>query len=88
MPVRFDDIGHLLKAFRMGSGMSADQVAQKIGISRAALYRYENGEVAKIDTLDRLAARKVAGCATVQRELDALVAALEGGDNGNAARAT
>ncbi len=39
----------------MGSGMSADQVAQKIGISRAALYRYENGEVAKIDTLDRLA---------------------------------
>ena len=55
MPVRFDDIGHRLKAFRMGSGMSADQVAQKIGISRAALYRYENGEVAKIDTLDRLA---------------------------------
>ena len=43
---------------------------------------------AQRDTLDRLAARKVAGCATVQRELDALVAALEGGDNGNAARAT
>jgi len=39
----------------MGSGLSADQVAQKIGISRAALYRYEKGEVAKIDTLDRLA---------------------------------
>lgn len=55
MAVRFDDIGHRLKAFRMGSGLSADQVAQKIGISRAALYRYEKGEVAKIDTLDRLA---------------------------------
>ncbi len=39
----------------MGSGLSADQVAKKIGISRAALYRYEKGEVAKIDTLDRLA---------------------------------
>lgn len=55
MSVRFDDIGNRLKAFRMGSGLSADQVAQSIGISRAALYRYENGEVAKIDTLDRLA---------------------------------
>ena len=55
MSVRFDDIGHRLKAFRMGSVLSADQVAQKIGISRAALYRYEKGEVAKIDTLDRLA---------------------------------
>lgn len=55
MSVRFDDIGHRLKAFRIASGLSADQVAHKIGISRAALYRYEKGEVAKIDTLERLA---------------------------------
>ena len=55
MPIRFDDIGNRLKAFRKGSGMSADEVARRIGISRAALYRYEKGEVAKVETLERLA---------------------------------
>lgn len=55
MPFRFDDIGNRLKAFRMGSGFSADDIASQIGISRAALYRYEKGEVAKIETLDRMA---------------------------------
>ena len=55
MPFRFDDIGNRLKAFRMGSGLSADEIAYQIGISRAALYRYEKGEVAKIETLDRMA---------------------------------
>jgi len=39
----------------MGSGLSADEIASQIGISRAALYRYEKGEVAKIETLDRMA---------------------------------
>jgi ribosomal protein S20 len=43
---------------------------------------------ALVEALDRMAARKVAGCGTVQRELAALVASLEGGDNGNAAKAT
>lgn len=55
MPFRFDDIGNRLKAFRLGSGLSADEIASQIGISRAALYRYEKGEVAKIETLDRMA---------------------------------
>ncbi|NKB22783.1 MAG: helix-turn-helix domain-containing protein [Alphaproteobacteria bacterium] len=55
MPFRFDDIGNRLKAFRLGSGLSADEIATQIGISRAALYRYEKGEVAKIETLDRMA---------------------------------
>ncbi len=55
MPIRFDDIGDRLRAFRMASGMNADEIAQRIGISRAALYRYEKGEVAKIETLERLA---------------------------------
>jgi transcriptional regulator with XRE-family HTH domain len=55
MALRFDDIGNRLKAFRLGSGMSADDIAARIGISRAALYRYEKGEVAKIETLERLA---------------------------------
>jgi hypothetical protein len=42
---------------------------------------------ALVATLDRLAARKAAGCVTVQAELETLMAALDGGDNGNAAHA-
>lgn len=55
MGLRFDDIGNRLKAFRLGSGLSADQIAKRLGISRAALYRFEKGELAKIDTLEKLA---------------------------------
>src|SRR5258705_5324753 len=55
MPLRFDDIGNRLKAFRLGSGLSAEEVAKRIGISRTALYRFEKGEVVKIETLERLA---------------------------------
>jgi transcriptional regulator with XRE-family HTH domain len=55
MAFRYDEIGHRLKAYRMGSGLSADEIAKKIGISRTALYRFERGELAKIDTLERLA---------------------------------
>src|ERR1700689_5058910 len=55
MAIRFDDIGHRLKAFRLGSGLSAEEIAQKLGISRTALYRFEKGEVAKIETLEKLA---------------------------------
>src|ERR1700716_3877555 len=55
MPLRFDDIGNRLKAFRLGSGLSADEIANRLGISRTALYRFEKGELAKIETLERLA---------------------------------
>jgi transcriptional regulator with XRE-family HTH domain len=55
MAIRFDDIGNRLRAFRLGSGLSADEVARRIGISRAALYRFEKGELAKIETLEKLA---------------------------------
>ena len=54
MAIRFDDIGNRLKAFRLGSGLSADEIAGRLGISRTALYRFEKGEVAKIETLERL----------------------------------
>jgi transcriptional regulator with XRE-family HTH domain len=54
MPIRFDDIGNRLKAFRLASGLSADEIAARLGISRTALYRFEKGEVAKIETLERL----------------------------------
>ena len=55
MAIRFDDIGNRLKAFRLGSGLSADEIADRLGISRTALYRFEKGEVAKIETLEKLA---------------------------------
>lgn len=55
MTLRYDEIGQRLRAFRLGSGLSADEVAQKIGISRTALYRFEKGEVVKIETLLSLA---------------------------------
>ena len=56
MAFRYEEIGQRLKAYRIGSGLSADEIARKLGISRTALYRFERGELAKIDTLERLAA--------------------------------
>jgi transcriptional regulator with XRE-family HTH domain len=55
MAIRFDDIGNSLKAFRLGSGLSADEIASRLDISRTALYRFEKGELAKIETLEKLA---------------------------------
>ncbi len=55
MALRYDDIGHRLRAYRLGSQLSADEIARKLGISRTALYRFEKGELAKIETLERLA---------------------------------
>ena len=54
MTIRFTDIGNRLRAFRLGSGLSADAIAERLGISRAALYRFEKGELVKIETLERL----------------------------------
>jgi len=51
---RYDEIGNRLKAFRLGSGMSADEIARRIGISRTALYRFEKGELVKLETLNKL----------------------------------
>src|SRR5260370_7542261 len=53
--MRFADMGSRLKAFRLGSGLSADEIANRLGISRTALYRFEKGELAKIETLEKLA---------------------------------
>jgi transcriptional regulator with XRE-family HTH domain len=61
------DIGRRLKAHRIARGQTADEVAQKLGISRAAVYRIESGELVKLETLERLA-----------QELDTSVASLLG----------
>lgn len=52
---RFAEIGERLRAYRMGRGLAAEQVAEGLGVSRAAVYRIEAGEIVKIETLDRLA---------------------------------
>ena len=36
-------------------GLRAEEIAARLGVSRAALYRYEKGEVIKLDTIKRLA---------------------------------
>jgi transcriptional regulator with XRE-family HTH domain len=54
LAVRYDDIGNRLKAFRLGSGLSAEEIAKRAGISRTALYRFEKGELVKIETLEKL----------------------------------
>ena len=53
--MRFSEIGQQLRAFRMESGLRAEEIAARLGVSRAALYRYEKGEVIKLDTVKRLA---------------------------------
>ncbi|SFI90553.1 helix-turn-helix domain-containing protein [Albimonas pacifica] len=55
MSLQYEEIGQRLRAFRLGSGLSAEEVAKRIGISRTALYRFEKGEVVKIETLTSLA---------------------------------
>jgi transcriptional regulator with XRE-family HTH domain len=52
---RYDEIGQRLRAFRLASDLSADEVSRRIGISRTALYRLEKGELVKIETLEKLA---------------------------------
>lgn len=61
------DIGRRLKAHRLNRGQTADEIAAKLGISRAAVYRIESGELVKIETLERVAS-----------ELDTSLASLLG----------
>jgi transcriptional regulator with XRE-family HTH domain len=53
--MRFSDIGEQLRTYRLESGLRAEEIAARLGVSRAALYRYEKGEVIKLDTVKRLA---------------------------------
>ncbi|MEP3279236.1 MAG: helix-turn-helix transcriptional regulator [Stappiaceae bacterium] len=50
-----EEIGERMKAFRLGAGLSPDELASQAGVSRAAIYRYESGQPAKIDTLVKIA---------------------------------
>ena len=44
-------IGTLIRQKRKQLGLTADELAEKIGINRATIYRYENGDISKIPFL-------------------------------------
>jgi transcriptional regulator with XRE-family HTH domain len=48
-------LGDRLRAYRVGASLQAEDIAARLGISRAAVYRMEKGEIVKIETLERLA---------------------------------
>jgi len=54
MSVDVKQIGQRLRAYRMGANLTPEQVADRLGISRAALYKYEKDGVIKLETLERL----------------------------------
>jgi transcriptional regulator with XRE-family HTH domain len=54
--VDFRSIGQRLKAHRLGAAMSPEEAAERLGVSRAALYNYERGSTPiKVETLERMA---------------------------------
>ncbi|MHA1537259.1 MAG: helix-turn-helix domain-containing protein [Alphaproteobacteria bacterium] len=55
MSINFEEIGRRLRVYRRGSGLRPEELARKLGVSRAAVYRLEAGEVVKVDTLIRIA---------------------------------
>lgn len=54
MASKFHEIGQRLRAYRLGRGLTANEIAKRIGVSRAAVYRLEKGELVKIETIEKL----------------------------------
>ncbi|MES2974925.1 MAG: helix-turn-helix transcriptional regulator [Pseudomonadota bacterium] len=55
MASKLVEIGERLRAYRMGAGLSADALGQRLNMSRASVYRLESSGIGKIDTLSRVA---------------------------------
>jgi transcriptional regulator with XRE-family HTH domain len=55
LALKFDEIVQRLRAYRLGKDLTAAEIAEQLGISRAAVYRLEKGELIKIETLENLA---------------------------------
>jgi len=55
MTIETLEIGRRLRAYRMGVGLSVDEVADRLNLSRAAVYRFEKEGINKIETLERVA---------------------------------
>jgi transcriptional regulator with XRE-family HTH domain len=56
MSEQFAEIGRRLRAYRLGKNLSVATIAESIGVSRAAVYRLEKGELVKIETLEKISA--------------------------------
>ncbi|KRA40234.1 helix-turn-helix domain-containing protein [Devosia sp. Root635] len=54
MNIQYEEVGQRLRAYRLGKELSAEDVAERLGISRAAVYRLEKGEIVKIQILGAL----------------------------------
>lgn len=48
-------LGNRLRAYRIGAGLQAEDIARQLEVSRAVVYRMEKGEIVKIAMLERLA---------------------------------
>lgn len=53
--IDYASLGNRLRAYRVGAGLQAEEIAAQLGVSRAVVYRMEKGEIVKIETLERLA---------------------------------
>ena len=54
MQLPFHEIGRRIRAYRLGRNISSDELAEKIGVSRAAVYRLEKGMIVKIETIQKI----------------------------------
>jgi len=54
MSEQLAEIGRRLRAYRLGKNLTVTQIANAIGVSRAAVYRLEKGELVKIETLEKI----------------------------------
>jgi transcriptional regulator with XRE-family HTH domain len=56
MAIDYVQIGQRLRAHRMGQNLTPEEAAERLGVSRAALYNYEKGaSPVKVETLERMA---------------------------------
>ncbi len=53
--IDYQQLGNRLRAYRIGASLLAEDVAERLGVSRAVVYRMEQGNIVKIETVDRLA---------------------------------
>ena len=53
--IDYEELGARLRAYRIGASLQAENIAEQLGVSRAAVYRMEQGKIIKIETLEKLA---------------------------------
>lgn len=53
--INYEELGNRLRAYRIGASLLAEDVAEQLGVSRAVVYRMEQGKIVKIETIERLA---------------------------------